>query len=194
MTITCQEYYKIKNIGQNISYFNSWVHYSVHLSIANNTQWLRCLSTRFSSVMVFLNEFFEKVLSLKFSRHKKKYAAKLDLLIFQIFEADLFSFVVSHCEFVTFPLVSLVTCGNWLYRFLIFAPLLTLFLTNDIYSKCSKYFQHFSLSFLKENFAYQDWNSQNVVNMANRVKPRSDCFFFRSSLIWVCPVCLQAGN
>ena len=35
------------------------------------------------------------------------------------------SFVVSYCEFVTFPLVSWVRCGTWLYRFLIFAPLLT---------------------------------------------------------------------
>ena len=37
------------------------------------------------------------------------------------------SFVVSNCEFVTFPLVSWVRCGTSLYRFLIFAPLLTLF-------------------------------------------------------------------
>ena len=36
------------------------------------------------------------------------------------------SFVVSNCEFVTFPLVSWVTCGTWLYRYLIFASLLTL--------------------------------------------------------------------
>ena len=36
------------------------------------------------------------------------------------------SFVMSNCEFVTFPLVSWVRCGTWLYRFLIFAPLLTL--------------------------------------------------------------------
>ena len=36
------------------------------------------------------------------------------------------SFVVSNCEFVTFPLVSWVRCGTWLYLFLIFAPLLTL--------------------------------------------------------------------
>ena len=35
-------------------------------------------------------------------------------------------FVVSNCEFVTFPLVSLVMCGTWLYRFQIFVPLLTL--------------------------------------------------------------------
>ena len=31
-----------------------------------------------------------------------------------------------YCEFVTFPLVSLVRCGTLLYRFLIFASLLTL--------------------------------------------------------------------
>ena len=36
------------------------------------------------------------------------------------------SFVVSNCEFVTFPLVSWVRCGTLLYRFLILAPLLTL--------------------------------------------------------------------
>ena len=36
------------------------------------------------------------------------------------------SFVVSNCKFVTFPLVSWVRCGTWLFRFLIFAPLLTL--------------------------------------------------------------------
>ena len=36
------------------------------------------------------------------------------------------SFVVSNCEFVTFPLVSWVRCGTGLYRSMIFAPLLTL--------------------------------------------------------------------
>ena len=40
------------------------------------------------------------------------------------------SFVVSNCEFVTFPLVSWVRCGTSLYRFLIFAPLLTLSRSN----------------------------------------------------------------
>ena len=40
------------------------------------------------------------------------------------------SFVVSNCEFVTFPLVSWVRCGTWLYRLLIFAPLLT-FTSNE---------------------------------------------------------------
>ena len=36
------------------------------------------------------------------------------------------SYFVSYCEFVTFPLVSWIRYGTWLYRFLIFAPLLTL--------------------------------------------------------------------
>ena len=35
------------------------------------------------------------------------------------------SFVVYNCVFVTFPLVSWVRCGAWLYRFLIFPFLLT---------------------------------------------------------------------
>ena len=39
-----------------------------------------------------------------------------------------FSFVVSNCEFVTFPFLYWVRCGTWLYRFLIFAPLLTFIL------------------------------------------------------------------
>ena len=42
--------------------------------------------------------------------------------------ADLLALVCGvFCEFVTFPLVSWVRCGTWLYRFLIFATLLTLF-------------------------------------------------------------------
>ena len=41
--------------------------------------------------------------------------------------ADLLALVCDvFCEFVTFPLVSWVRCGTWLYRFLIFATLLTL--------------------------------------------------------------------
>ena len=40
------------------------------------------------------------------------------------------SFAVSNCEFVTFPLVSWVRCGTWLYRLLIFAPLLSFKIPN----------------------------------------------------------------
>ena len=39
------------------------------------------------------------------------------------------SFEVYNCEFATFPLVSWVRCGTWLYRFLVFAPLLTFIIT-----------------------------------------------------------------
>ena len=42
--------------------------------------------------------------------------------------ADLLALVCGvYCELVTFPLVSWVRCGTLLYRFLIFAPLLTFF-------------------------------------------------------------------
>ena len=44
------------------------------------------------------------------------------------------SFVVSCCEFVTFPLVSWVRCGTWSYWFLIFAPFLTQFLPIMLHS------------------------------------------------------------
>ena len=45
--------------------------------------------------------------------------------------ADLLALVCGvFCEFVTFPLVSWVRCGTWLYRFLIFATLLTLHSTS----------------------------------------------------------------
>ena len=45
--------------------------------------------------------------------------------------ADLLALVCGvFSEFVTFPLVSWVRCGTWLYRFLIFATLLTLILTD----------------------------------------------------------------
>ena len=40
--------------------------------------------------------------------------------------ADLLALVCGvYCEFVTFPLISWVRCGTLLYRFQIFAPLLT---------------------------------------------------------------------
>ena len=35
------------------------------------------------------------------------------------------SFVMSNCEFVTFPSVSWVRCGTFLYRFLIFVLFVT---------------------------------------------------------------------
>ena len=53
------------------------------------------------------------------------------------------SYVVSNCEFVTFPLVFWVRCGTWLYRFLIFAPLLTFLTTGSILEVGSSSFHGF---------------------------------------------------
>ena len=39
------------------------------------------------------------------------------------------SFVMSNCDVVTFPLVSWVRCGAWLYRFQIFTSFLTFMLS-----------------------------------------------------------------
>ena len=51
--------------------------------------------------------------------------------------ADLLALVCGvFCEFVTFPLVSWVRCGTWLYRFLIFAPLLTFIIIRRIAIYC----------------------------------------------------------
>ena len=44
------------------------------------------------------------------------------------------SFVTSYCEVITFPLVSWIRCGTWLYRFLNFAIFLTFF-----YCACLSY-------------------------------------------------------
>ena len=60
-------------------------------------------------------------------------------------------FVVSNCEFVTFPLVSWVRCDTWLYRFLIFAPLLTLRTLIDI-ARLAKQFNMRS-----QSWAWETW-------------------------------------
>ena len=52
--------------------------------------------------------------------------------------ADLLALVCGvYCEFVTFPLVSWVRCGTYLYRFLIFAPLLTFRVSKDLIIRAS---------------------------------------------------------
>ena len=56
------------------------------------------------------------------------------------------------------------------------------------YRKCSKIL-NFSLSVFKENMGYQGWSSQKDCQNSKQGRPWSDCFF-RSSLIWVCAVCL----
>ena len=64
--------------------------------------------------------------------------------------ADLLALVCGvYCEFVTFPLVSWVRCGTWLYRFQIFAPLLTLLVgVAVLHSVCSLAVLHIFQSLL----------------------------------------------
>ena len=59
------------------------------------------------------------------------------------------SFVVSNCEFVTFPFVSWVRCDTRLYRFLIFAPLLTFRVIGFCYliDCCSNIIYYFDIKF-----------------------------------------------
>ena len=47
------------------------------------------------------------------------------------------SFVMSNCEVVTFPLVSSVRCGAWLYQYLIFTPFVY-FYDQSIHNDCEK--------------------------------------------------------
>ena len=51
--------------------------------------------------------------------------------------ADLLALVCGvYCEFVTFRLLSWVSCGTWLYRYLIFTPLHT-FQTFSSLNECN---------------------------------------------------------
>ena len=59
-----------------------------------------------------------------------------------------FSFVVSNCEFVTFPLVSWVRCGTWLYRFLILCTL-TYFAKIWIHVLFSKFYHSHTVLIVK---------------------------------------------
>ena len=71
--------------------------------------------------------------------------------------ADLLALVCGvYWEFVTFPLVSWVRCGTWLYRFLIFAPLLTLF-SQAVSWYCLIYFGYspkMRISIFRVNYIY----------------------------------------
>ena len=61
--------------------------------------------------------------------------------------------LVSNCEFVTFPLVSWVRYGTWLFRFLIFAPLLTLPIDDKRWSRGTVFFFYPILTQIKDYFS-----------------------------------------
>ena len=65
-------------------------------------------------------------------------------------------FVVYNCEFVTIPLVSWVRCGTSLYRFLIFAPLLTFIISGPGWVACLMVFDGITVNFV--GFVMKYWN------------------------------------
>ena len=69
------------------------------------------------------------------------------------------SFVVSNCEFVTFPLVSWVRCGTWLYRFLIFHPYLLCLINQSLaMSQTMSAFVFWSMAKTQCSFKYfEQW-------------------------------------
>ena len=72
--------------------------------------------------------------------------------------------------FVTFPLISWVRCGTWLYRFLIFALLLTFMQTKHL------------------NILIHIWTKGEVGALWNRFKPSSKKFTDRPKvvlLLWI---------
>ena len=100
------------------------------------------------------------------------------------------SFVVSNCEFVTFPLVSWVRCGTWLYRFLIFAPLLTFRMYsslrhNDYGGGCSKWLPKSQKLYKELNVRfYAVLNSLNELEKLVRWEALSRIYHF-FAMCWI---------
>ena len=93
------------------------------------------------------------------------------------------SFVVSNCEFVTFPLVSWVRDGTWLYRFLIFAPLLTESLIEQWWAQ-QKTSIRFAIPTMKLVIHFKDWhNARHFLhaNPASIILPDLACIFWEMS-------------
>ena len=75
--------------------------------------------------------------------------------------------------------------------FPLFILLLLLIIFVITYGKCSKISNTFLFLFSNKMLVLQGKNSQNACQNSKQGRPLSDCFF-RSSLIWVCPICLPA--
>ena len=83
------------------------------------------------------------------------------------------SFVVTNCEFVTFPLVSWVRGGTWLYRFLIFAPLLNLTKKTCYFCKSENH-HHRSLCQQNVNNYYVPSNKFKIFDFKKELRSRQD--------------------
>ena len=66
-----------------------------------------------------------------------------------------------YCEFVTFPLVFWVRYGTWLYRFLIFAPLLTFI--EFLHKRCAFSMKLAWYAVNTIQWVTAAWNSQDLV-------------------------------
>ena len=79
------------------------------------------------------------------------------------------------------------TLKNWAH-FVLIIPCSTFVAIGSCMVNVQK-FEHFSISLVKLNVGFQDWNSQNAHQNSKQGRPLSDCFF-ESTLIWVRDVCL----
>ena len=105
--------------------------------------------------------------------------------------ADLLALVCGvYCESVTFPLVSWVSCGTWLYRFLIFAPLLTLlFIVTPIVGVCNCFMFCYTLLYVPSSFAIILMEKRELVALLSL---SSWCLMIALWLFLAVPwVCLQ---
>ena len=78
------------------------------------------------------------------------------------------SFVMSNCDVVTFPLVSWVRCGAWLYIFFIFALFLTLSWTGYWFCFCTNtsltYFsEKTNIKLFQDNYNFVLWFKMNPI-------------------------------
>ena len=122
--------HSVMNIWLHVAYFYLWFHLVLYLLYIHVTR---------NHLNTFKRNGISHCYQLDISP-LSVFAMSLCASVYMCFvvtcweRADLLALVCGvYCEFVTFPLVSWVWCGTWLYRFLIFASLLTLLLLDGIF-------------------------------------------------------------
>ena len=92
------------------------------------------------------------------------------------------SFVMSNCDVVTFPLVSWVRCGAWLYRFLIFVLFLTSVLRS--WNGIIKWTFNFSLFYFATAFFCSWYYNRGILKNTELVQN-----ILLEGLNWEKPIC-----
>ena len=91
--------------------------------------------------------------------------------------ADLLALVCGvFCEFLTFPLVSWVRCGTWLYRSLIFATLLTL--SGNHHRVCSS--THRRAIKEESKFANREWVDHKAYSLLQYINVIANLFIMEN--------------